>query len=603
MKPNRIFRFLSSVRLAIPLMLTLTVAVGYGTIVESRYNTDMARLVVYHTAWFQALLVLLWINILCAALSRIPYKRNHTGFVITHIGLLTLLIGAMITNLWGIDGQLPVVEKQQSGDVSLPDLVLEVINRSTDTKDVFPVPRRLREAGYDDFKSINDVTADRVSVLSYLPFAKAERTFQSGGDSSDVRGAALSFRLKSQFFDVSQSLQFPQNPEAQMGPAHLTLTLHGKEDPPPQDTREHAAKPAHSKARAPKSVSSKGRALRILAKNSGKLIQEVSLSALRKGPVEVGPLFVAVTQVYEQAQVGGVGKKGGLTEGGKKGANPALELSVVHQGKTEREVIFSKYPTFTLHNEGLFGYTFRFVDPESSADAEPPAAAEADNSPKIPKDSVHARFAGGGATSPSPGTGGPGGNEIQFHVYAATPDKVQVKLSKGGAEVLSQWVKKGEMVQTPWMGMQITLTDMALGGVTESTEIKPTEQSLRSEMPPSALLLRPARSGSKDSFWLMEGDGRDITVNGNPYQVFYGKRTLKLPFQVYLDKFTKLDYPGTQTALSYESMVRIGDGAPIKISMNEPLTLAGYTLYQASYIVHPGEPPVSIFSVNWDPGR
>ena len=37
--------------------------------------------------------------------------------------------------------------------------------------------------------------------------------------------------------------------------------------------------------------------------------------------------------------------------------------------------------------------------------------------------------------------------------------------------------------------------------------------------------------------------------------------------------------------------------------MNEPLVHGGYTFYQASYQMQEGRPPVSIFAVNYDPGR
>ena len=39
------------------------------------------------------------------------------------------------------------------------------------------------------------------------------------------------------------------------------------------------------------------------------------------------------------------------------------------------------------------------------------------------------------------------------------------------------------------------------------------------------------------------------------------------------------------------------------ISMNEPLVYGGYTFYQASYVMEEGRPPISVFSVNYDPGR
>ena len=55
--------------------------------------------------------------------------------------------------------------------------------------------------------------------------------------------------------------------------------------------------------------------------------------------------------------------------------------------------------------------------------------------------------------------------------------------------------------------------------------------------------------------------------------------------------------------MSFESLVQVArTGIVQKISMNEPLKLEGFTIYQASYSITP-EQTLSIFSVNQDPGR
>ena len=54
--------------------------------------------------------VLLAVNVLCAALIRIPWKRHQTGFVITHAGILTLMFGAYLSRCEGIDALLRVAE-------------------------------------------------------------------------------------------------------------------------------------------------------------------------------------------------------------------------------------------------------------------------------------------------------------------------------------------------------------------------------------------------------------------------------------------------------------------------------------------------------------
>ena len=52
-------------------------------------------------------------NILCAALIRYPWKKRQTGFVVTHVGLLTLLAGSFYSVRTADEGQVGMIE----GDV------------------------------------------------------------------------------------------------------------------------------------------------------------------------------------------------------------------------------------------------------------------------------------------------------------------------------------------------------------------------------------------------------------------------------------------------------------------------------------------------------
>ncbi len=77
-----------------------------GTIWESSWDAKVARAYVYEAWWFNFWLLLLGLNLFCAALSRWPWKRHHTGFLITHLGIITLLIGSYIGRTWGIEGTM-----------------------------------------------------------------------------------------------------------------------------------------------------------------------------------------------------------------------------------------------------------------------------------------------------------------------------------------------------------------------------------------------------------------------------------------------------------------------------------------------------------------
>jgi len=103
---RRLFRFLSSLRLAVVLLAVLIVAIAIGTICESRFDAKVARAYVYEAPWFNAWMLLLGVNLAAAAFSRYPWKKHHTGFVITHAGIITLLIGAIVGRVWGVEGTM-----------------------------------------------------------------------------------------------------------------------------------------------------------------------------------------------------------------------------------------------------------------------------------------------------------------------------------------------------------------------------------------------------------------------------------------------------------------------------------------------------------------
>ena len=83
-----------------------------GHLHRARLSAAAAHLRVYDTSWFAALNALLAINVLSAVLMRFPWKRRQTGFVVTHVGILVLLAGCLVSKLAGVEAQLPVFEGQ-----------------------------------------------------------------------------------------------------------------------------------------------------------------------------------------------------------------------------------------------------------------------------------------------------------------------------------------------------------------------------------------------------------------------------------------------------------------------------------------------------------
>src|SRR5256714_15461186 len=109
---NPVFEFFASLKLAVVLLAVLIVAAIVGTIYESSFDAKVARVYVYGASWFNLWLLLLGANLACSALSRWPWRKHHLAFLITHLGIITLLIGSLIGRIWGVEGTITLFKSE-----------------------------------------------------------------------------------------------------------------------------------------------------------------------------------------------------------------------------------------------------------------------------------------------------------------------------------------------------------------------------------------------------------------------------------------------------------------------------------------------------------
>ena len=123
---NKIFKFLASIKLAVLIILGFVVLTAIGTIIESRYDMNVAAKLVYKTPWMFGILGLLAINLVAVMVDRWPWKKKHLPFLMAHIGILILLLGSYITYRLGLDGTLRLGLGQTSNKVMLSDTEIKV---------------------------------------------------------------------------------------------------------------------------------------------------------------------------------------------------------------------------------------------------------------------------------------------------------------------------------------------------------------------------------------------------------------------------------------------------------------------------------------------
>jgi len=530
---SKLYRLLSSVRLAVPLMLVLGAVVAIGTVLESKYSAAYAKLLIYDAFWFYGLLALLGLNILCAALSRRPWKARHTGFVTTHAGMLLMLGGAFITAYWGIDGELKIEEGGSAAVVGLPGLELLILenNKILARADV---PRYVRPQSSAQLKWLNERLGHGLTFKSYQPFTLPDEEFVDAPE--DVTAApAIGFWLRSQFFNTSEWLHAKDRNDIEMGPARLRLIVDGAVAPTTSAKAE----------------------LKVFTHPERKFIRSLSMDELKRGAVQLGSAGVRLVKIFEHASVQG----NRLVEKGGLGINPAVELAVTTAFGTFREVSFANFTDFSLVKDPRFAFRFEYT-------------------PGTPRR--------------------PDSNLIEFHV--GRDNQLRLELYKRGQLVQSQTIREGSVVETPWMGMKLVVARFIPKSLMRPV-VKPLSAPTKGVLPPSAFEIEIA-SRPGESFWISEGDTLEVPTQERIYQVNYAAKNLRLPFSVQLDRFVKEEYPGTDKALSFESHIRVPEANEAAvISMNNPLVRAGFTLYQSSFQILPDRPPVSILSVNRDPGR
>jgi len=102
----RVIHWLGSLQLALILLASIAVACAVATFAESSFNTKVAQAYIYKAPWFVLWLGVLCVNLFAVTLTRWPWQKKHTGFIITHYGIITLLIGAMVGLHTGFEGNV-----------------------------------------------------------------------------------------------------------------------------------------------------------------------------------------------------------------------------------------------------------------------------------------------------------------------------------------------------------------------------------------------------------------------------------------------------------------------------------------------------------------
>lgn len=204
----KFYHFLGGIYFAICLIGLVALFVTAGTLLESKTQSHLfAAYFTYENPIFKSLLWLFFINILFAALRRWPFQRKHFPFLMTHLGLLLILSGALVKSYFGLQGHMTLLEGSGSQTILIPgSFALHIEKKGTPGQPtaLFNIPLHVNWQG-KFLKEVNNAPLE-IEILDTSPHASQQ----------------LQFWFKDQFLTVAG---LPPLPTFQFDPLQESLPL------------------------------------------------------------------------------------------------------------------------------------------------------------------------------------------------------------------------------------------------------------------------------------------------------------------------------------------------------------------------------------------
>ena len=601
---NPVFEFFASLKLAVVLLAVIIVAAIAGTLYESSFDAKVSRAYVYGAPWFNLWLVLLGANLACSALSRWPWRKHHLAFLITHLGIITLLIGSLIGRIWGIEGTITLFKGEP------PTSRLLIDERQLRVHDVDgivkgypaeflhhpPTPQHPRDLGLL-------ASGAHLKIIDYAPTVEAKlnpKRLNDGG--APALHFAIATAMMNQHLDGWLLADDPQNGNFSMGLAKIEL----KRGSAPDSGRGDS--PNRPQMSTTKNMNKSEEAVDL----------EESIFAFSKAPDE---------------QIGHVG------EGGSVGAK--VRLAQPQNGNKGRVLVSlgEKEASFDVsenlgRDAAIAGTPFTLKIDQYWADfrienGKPSSLSDQPNNPAVlvtirgkgvpagePEANPHGSAkdlttTGGPPSMPAPGEGTPN----QLTLFIADDGTISYELASRKNGKSSGKIELDKPLPTGWADWQLTI-DKTIRHAASSMDFNPvnSETTAASTDVPDGVNVQIQQNGETFERWAPAGWQIAIPTSPSPTTVAYGWKTVSLPIGLELLNFEVKRNEGSDSPAGFKSTLRIvtADGETTTGScwMNHPFSYPGtwwhtwtgltYKISQASW--NPENLGQSTVQILRDPG-
>jgi len=597
---NPVFEFFASLKLAVVLLAVLIIAAIAGTIYESSFDAKVARAYVYGAPWFNLWLVLLGANLTVSALSRWPWRKHHLAFLITHLGIITLLIGSLIGRIWGTEGTITLFKGEPAANRLLVDQhqlrVHDVDGIVKGYPAEFlhhpPTPQHPRDLG-------RLASGARLQIVDYASAIEGKlnpKPLTDGG--APALHFTISTAMMNQHLDSWLLADDPQHGNFSMGLANIELKHGSASDP------------------SPITSTSRGK-----SKSEEEVELEESIFAFSKAPEE---------QIGRAAKGASAGAKVRLDppQNGNKGRVVILldgkENSFDVAENLGRDVQMNGTP-FTLKIDNYWP-DFRIQDGKpSSVTDQPnnPAVLVTIRGKGVPAKSSETKNPHGGSEMPTtggppemPAPGGEAPNHLTLFISDGGAITYELASRKNGKS--SAKIDMNKPLPTGWADWQL-IVDKAMPHAGQWMDFAPVRAekkstSLAAADLPDGVRIRIQQGGATFEQWVPAGWQIAVPTSPEETQIAYGWKTVPLPIGLELLDFEVKRNEGSESPAGFKSTLRVvtadGQTATGSCWMNNPFSYPGawwrtwtgltYKISQASW--NPENLAQSTVQILRDPG-
>ena len=163
-----------STRLMAFLFLSFAIAMICGTFIESKYNTDTARIWVYNAWWFEGIMLVFVINFIGNIKRYQLLRKDKWTTLILHLSFIFIITGAFITRYISYEGMMPIregaTENQVYSDKNFLTIFVDGIYKGESRRRVFEKPLLLSPVTNNDFSIAEqfDKTPFEVSYKNFI---------------------------------------------------------------------------------------------------------------------------------------------------------------------------------------------------------------------------------------------------------------------------------------------------------------------------------------------------------------------------------------------------------------------------------------------------